>query len=277
MTGLRINSIVIDGAWPRGARFLGVAASSLAHMGAVAGLIWILQQPLTSLGVVEIAIELDGTARSSDSYGAGDLATASDSAAQQASPADTLPSEMVQSRAIDRASEEVSGLDIPTAENAEVAPSPQPVQPHPTQPPAAKKGQTAQPALSATRVRHDQRERPRAAGRGETANATSAGGSGRAAGASQAGGMSRASYAALVVAQIQARKFYPAGARAGGAVAFSLAIGPSGSVTRFRITRSSGSDALDQAARQIVTSIHPPPPPGGSFSGSAILRFGTVR
>jgi protein TonB len=88
--------------------------------------------------------------------------------------------------------------------------------------------------------------------------------------------MSRASYAALVVAQIQARKFYPANARA-GAVVFSLAIGSSGTVTQFRITRSSGSDVLDQAARQIVTSIHPPPPPGGSFSGSATLRFDMLR
>jgi protein TonB len=248
-------------------------------VGAAAGLIWIFQQAPTPLGVVEIAVDLGGTSQSSNADGAGDLATASDSAAaEQASPADVVPSEAPEPRPVEQTSEEVSVPDAPVAEKADTILLPQPIQPQQSEPPAPKKVRPRrQPKVSSTRARDEQRERRIAAGRGERADATSTGGSGRTAGSAEAGGMSRASYAALVLAQIQARKFYPPSARAGGAVGFSLAIGPSGSVTQFRITRSSGSDVLDQAARQIVTSIHPPPPPRGSFSGAATLRFDALR
>ena len=79
-----------------------------------------------------------------------------------------------------------------------------------------------------------------------------------------------------MLSQIQARKFYPAAARASGAsgvVGFAFTIGASGAPSRFSVTRSSGAAALDQAARQIVMSLRLPPPPGGSFSASSSLNF----
>ncbi|MGO9419687.1 energy transducer TonB [Roseiarcus sp.] len=89
-------------------------------------------------------------------------------------------------------------------------------------------------------------------------------------------GASRASYAALVVAEIQAHRFYPESARqrsVQGAVGVSFTIGPSGRVAAASVVRSSGSAELDAAARTIVRSISPPPPPGGSFSASTSIRF----
>jgi protein TonB len=89
-------------------------------------------------------------------------------------------------------------------------------------------------------------------------------------------GLSRASYAALVVAEIQAHRFYPASARERGeqgAVGVSFTIGPGGRVAAASIVRPSGIAELDNAAREIVRSISPPPPPDGSFSASTTIRF----
>jgi len=89
-------------------------------------------------------------------------------------------------------------------------------------------------------------------------------------------GASRASYAALVVAEIQAHRFYPEQARERsmqGAVGVSFTIGPGGRVASASVVRSSGFAELDEAARAIVRSIAPPPPPGGSFSASTTIRF----
>jgi TonB family protein len=44
----------------------------------------------------------------------------------------------------------------------------------------------------------------------------------------------------------------------------SFAIGPSGAVTSFAITSSSGDRDLDAAARSLVQGGRFPPPPGGS-------------
>ena len=89
-------------------------------------------------------------------------------------------------------------------------------------------------------------------------------------------GASRASYAALVVAEIQAHRYYPDSARERGeqgAVGVSFTIGPGGRVAAASVVRPSGFAALDDAARQIVRSIAPPPPPGGSFSAVVPIRF----
>lgn len=89
-------------------------------------------------------------------------------------------------------------------------------------------------------------------------------------------GASRASYAALVVAEIQAHRFYPSSARERdeeGAVGVSFTIGPGGRVAAASIVRPSGFAVLDDAAREIVRSIAPPPPPGGSFSASTTIQF----
>ena len=99
---------------------------------------------------------------------------------------------------------------------------------------------------------------------------------GAAQGAARASGMSAASYAGLVVAELNRRKFFPAAARAEGAtgaVGVAFTIGPSGRVVSQSITRSSGSDALDGAARAILAALHVPPPPGGRFSTATSIRF----
>jgi periplasmic protein TonB len=91
----------------------------------------------------------------------------------------------------------------------------------------------------------------------------------------EAGG-SRASYAALVISEIQAHRYYPEPARERseqGAVGISFTIGPSGRVASAAVVRPSGFADLDDAARAIVRSIAPPPPPGGSFSASTTIRF----
>jgi len=74
-------------------------------------------------------------------------------------------------------------------------------------------------------------------------------------------------YIAEVSAAIRSRLFYPEAARARGArgvVGIAFSIGPSGAVTSFAITRSSGDHDLDGAARSLVQEARFPPPPGGS-------------
>lgn len=100
--------------------------------------------------------------------------------------------------------------------------------------------------------------------------------SGAAGGAPTGAAASRSGYAALVVAEIQAHRFYPESARAHGsegAVGIAFTIESSGRVASASVVRSSGSSDLDAAARHIVQSIAPPPPPGGSFSASTTIRF----
>jgi TonB family protein len=66
---------------------------------------------------------------------------------------------------------------------------------------------------------------------------------------------------------IRSRLSYPEAARARGArgmVGVAFSIGPSGGVTSFAITRSSGDHDLDAAARALVQGARFPPPPGGS-------------
>ena len=88
-------------------------------------------------------------------------------------------------------------------------------------------------------------------------------------GASRPASVSAASasvYLAEVTAVIRSRLFYPRAARARGAkgaVGVSFTIGPSGAVTSFTITRSSGNKDLDAAARALVQGARFPPPPGG--------------
>lgn len=87
---------------------------------------------------------------------------------------------------------------------------------------------------------------------------------------------SRASYAALVVAEFNRRKVYPESARQTrqqGTASLSFAIGASGEVISYKITRSTGSDALDRAIDSMMKTARPPPPPGGLFRGHFVVRF----
>jgi TonB family protein len=60
---------------------------------------------------------------------------------------------------------------------------------------------------------------------------------------------------------------------ASGVVGVAFTIGPSGAVTSFAITRSSGNKDLDAAARAVVQSAHFPPPPGGSARIATSFNF----
>jgi periplasmic protein TonB len=89
-------------------------------------------------------------------------------------------------------------------------------------------------------------------------------------------GMSAASYGAILLAQIQAHKFYPESARArgiAGSVRVAFSVGARGGINSVSIVSSSGSSELDGAARQIVRSVAAPPPPGGTFSASTTIVF----
>ena len=86
----------------------------------------------------------------------------------------------------------------------------------------------------------------------------------------------RNAYAAIISAEINAHKFYPAAARdkgVSGVVGVTFTVGRNGRAGGVSITRSSGNAVLDEAARQAVFSVRAPPPPEGHFIGSTSLRF----
>lgn len=88
--------------------------------------------------------------------------------------------------------------------------------------------------------------------------------------------LTAAQYAALVSAEINRRKHYPAEARRRGergAVAVSFVVGRSGQIVSHAITRSSGSAALDASAASMVAAARLPPPPDGLFRGSIQVTF----
>ena len=77
---------------------------------------------------------------------------------------------------------------------------------------------------------------------------------------------SQSAYVSAIAAAIRSRLFYPPAARGRGAkgvVGVAFTVGASGALTSFAITRSSGDEDLDAAARTLVQSAHFPPPPGG--------------
>lgn len=90
----------------------------------------------------------------------------------------------------------------------------------------------------------------------------------------------RASYGALVSAEINRHKHYPAAARERnetGSVGMTFVVGPSGTIVAHALRRSSGSAALDAAAEAMLAASRAPPPPGGQFRGSIDIRFAIGR
>ena len=89
-----------------------------------------------------------------------------------------------------------------------------------------------------------------------------------------------ANYPLLVSAELNRHKAYPAAAKARGetgTVGASFTVGASGRIVAHRITRSSGSAALDDAVRAMMGSAQAPPPPGGMFHGSIAIHFNLSR
>ncbi|HUZ91400.1 MAG TPA: TonB family protein [Methylocella sp.] len=99
-------------------------------------------------------------------------------------------------------------------------------------------------------------------------------------GTGEARRMSNAAYAALVSAEINRHKHYPASAREAGAtgsVGVVFSVGASGAIVSHSITRSSGNSAIDATVHEMMASSHPPPPPGGHFRGSVTISFNMAR
>nr|WP_246664847.1 energy transducer TonB [Rhodoblastus acidophilus] len=90
----------------------------------------------------------------------------------------------------------------------------------------------------------------------------------------------RANYGAIISAELNRHKSYPASARArgeSGAVGVAFTVGGSGRIVGHSIVSSSGSAALDGAVHGMMRAAHAQPPPGGAFHGSIVIRFNLSR
>ena len=162
----------------------------------------------------------------------------------------------------------------PPAPEAPPAPRPEPLEAAPPKPPPAR----AEPKLEAKpapkpqpkpeharpKVREDEPKPP--ATREERRAAIPASPSTETRSGAPASAASQSAYRSEIATAIQSRLFYPPQARARGAkgvVRVAFTIGSSGALTSFAITRSSGDEDLDRAARTLVESARFPPPPGG--------------
>lgn len=90
----------------------------------------------------------------------------------------------------------------------------------------------------------------------------------------------RANYGAIISAELNRHKSYPASARARGetgAAGVTFTVGGSGRIVSHSIVASSGSSALDSAIHAMMRAAHAPPPPGGAFHGSIVIRFNLSR
>ena len=90
----------------------------------------------------------------------------------------------------------------------------------------------------------------------------------------------RASYGAIVMAKINAAKFYPTAARSSGVtgiVGVQFTINALGHMVSAHVIHSSGHDILDQTALDILRSLELPAPPAGSFSANTNIKFTLMR
>jgi protein TonB len=89
-------------------------------------------------------------------------------------------------------------------------------------------------------------------------------------------GAARVSYGALISAELNRHKFYPASARQRGnhgSVAATFTVGNSGRIVSHAITHSSGSAELDAVVHEMMAAAQCVPPPGGSFRGAIVVSF----
>jgi protein TonB len=85
-----------------------------------------------------------------------------------------------------------------------------------------------------------------------------------------------AAYGAVVSAEINKKKSFPAAARAAGArgtVLVEFTIAPDGSVAQHRLLQSSGFAVLDGAVQALFSEIRFPKPPRGVFTASIPIKF----
>lgn len=83
-------------------------------------------------------------------------------------------------------------------------------------------------------------------------------------------------YGAIVSAEFNRHKIYPAAARSAGItgnVRVNFTVDPTGRISSHIVVASSGSDILDGAVRNMVAAARFPEPPGGYFNGSVVVHF----
>jgi protein TonB len=169
-------------------------------------------------------------------------------------------------------------VERPQPENAVEEKKPDPAPPQPA--PKIQEQKVVRPVpVSRAAMRAQQRAKAEAHAR-NLATRAELGAPARRAGVENGSGdapsVSRSAYAALVSAEINRHKLYPAGARAAGAegsVGMVFTIGASGAIVSHTITRSSGYGELDAAANQMMAASSPPPPPDGAFQGQIAINF----
>jgi protein TonB len=90
----------------------------------------------------------------------------------------------------------------------------------------------------------------------------------------------RLNYGAIVSAELNRHKAYPAAARTRGergSVGASFTIGGSGRIVSHSIYSSSGYSSLDSEVHSMMAAAQAPPPPGGIFHGSIVISFSFGR
>ena len=85
----------------------------------------------------------------------------------------------------------------------------------------------------------------------------------------------RANYGAIISAELNRHKFYPAGARARGKLALSASPSPSAARAALPAIQSSAHPAHQRSMALLFDDgFSPcPSPPGGSFHGNIIINF----
>jgi protein TonB len=241
-----------NGGWRRGGIF---AVTACAHLFA---LFLIGRTPLAApIALATITLDL---------VAAGDPVPEAAAAAQDTAPTEPSPA---------LAEPPPAPSEVPQPPE-QPTPQTEPEQPaEPIAPPVAAEPvrmKPPEPKPPATARKPQPRQQPQATSRPRRVGAREA--------RAQRPGMSRAAFGALVIRQIQARRFYPAAARANGEsgrVGVMFTIGGSGRAVSVSVTRSSGSASLDAAARAIVRGVSLPPPPGGVFTGATSINFSFGR
>jgi TonB family protein len=175
--------------------------------------------------------------------------------APQSPPREATP--VAPSRTVTQPAERPPERVDPTVRPAEESPAPRPTLPA---------------------VTENTRKRNQRAARSAASNASSRAASHASISASPgaSGGTASADYRALVVAELNRRKFYPSSAQAAritGVVTVQFSVNASGRISAHSISRSSGHSVLDDAVRQMMPSVSLPPPPGGIFRATVPIRF----
>jgi protein TonB len=86
----------------------------------------------------------------------------------------------------------------------------------------------------------------------------------------------RYNYGAIVSAELNRHKIYPAAARSrgeSGSVGVTFTVGPSGGISSYSLYAPSGSAALDGAVKAMFAAARAPPPPDGVFHGRITINF----